>query len=87
MDSWQQLLAVIWNSNRKNLAEELGSHELILLSETSGKIISTDVMSRQIDYGNQVSNLRSGIASAKAGFTADQQKYYDLLNGGRNQRY
>ena len=66
---------------QKNLAEELGSHELILLSETSGKIISTDVMSRQIDYGNQVSNLRSGIASAKAGFTADQQKYYDLLNG------
>jgi hypothetical protein len=65
---------------QKNLAEELG-HELILLSETSGKIISTDVMSRQIDYGNQVSNLRSGIASAKAGFTADQQKYYDLLNG------
>ena len=38
-----------------------------------------DVMNRQIDYGNQVSNLRSGIASAKAGFTADQAKYYDLL--------
>lgn len=64
---------------QKNLAEKLGSHELILLSETSGKIISTDMMARQIDYGNQVSNLRSGIASAKAGFTADQQKYYDLL--------
>lgn len=64
---------------QKNLAEKLGSHELILLSETSGKIISTDMMAQQIDYGNQVSNLRSGIASAKAGFTADQQKYYDLL--------
>lgn len=64
---------------QKNLAEELGSHELILLSETSGKIISTDVMSRQIDYGNQVSNLRSGIAFAKAGFTTEQQQYYDLL--------
>ena len=64
---------------QKNLVKELGNHELILLSETSGKIISTDMMARQIDYGNQVSNLRSGIASAKAGFTADQQKYYDLL--------
>ena len=77
-----QLAAAVSNyleQLQKNLAEELGSHELILLSETSGKIISTDVMSRQIDYGNQVSNLRSGIASAKAGFTADQQKYYDLL--------
>lgn len=64
---------------QNNLVKELGNHELILLSETSGKIISTDVMSRQIDYGNQVSNLRSGIASSKAGFTADQAKYYDLL--------
>ena len=64
---------------QKNLVKELGNHELILLSETSGKIISTDMMARQIDYGNQVSNLRTGIASAKAGFTADQQKYYDLL--------
>lgn len=64
---------------QKNLAEKLGSHELILLSETSGKIISTDMMARQIDYGNQLINLKAGIASAKAGFTADQQKYYDLL--------
>lgn len=64
---------------QKNLAEKLGSHELILLSETSGKIISTDTMARQIDYGNQLINLKAGIASAKAGFTEDQQKYYDLL--------
>ena len=64
---------------QKNLAEKLGSHELILLSETSGKIISTDTMVRQIDYGNQRINLKAGIASAKAGFTEDQQKYYDLL--------
>lgn len=64
---------------QKNLAEKLGSHELILLSETSGKIISTDTMVRQIDYGNQLINLKAGIASTKAGFTEDQQKYYDLL--------
>lgn len=64
---------------QKNLAEKLGSHELILLSETSGKIISTDTMVRQIDYGNQLINLKAGIASAKAEFTEDQQKYYDLL--------
>lgn len=64
---------------QKNLAEKLGSHELILLSETSGKIISTDTKVRQIDYGNQLINLKAGIASAKAGFTEDQQKYYDLL--------
>lgn len=64
---------------QKNLAEELGNHELILLSATSGKIISTDAMKQQIDYGNQVSDIRSKIASAKVGFTADQQQYYDLL--------
>lgn len=64
---------------QQNLAKELGNHELVLLSETSGKTISTDVMDRQIDYGDQVSDLRARIASAKAGFTADQQQYYDLL--------
>lgn len=77
-DSWQlQLSSYI--EQQQNLAKELGNHELVLLSETSGKTISTDVMDRQIDYGDQVSDLRARIASAKAGFTADQQQYYDLL--------
>lgn len=64
---------------KATLATEVGNHELILLSESAGMTLGMDVMNRQIDYGNQVSNLRSGIASAKAGFTADQTKYYDLL--------
>lgn len=64
---------------KATLATEVGNHELILLSESAGMTLGMDVMNRQIDYGNQVSNLRSGIASAKAGFTADQAKYYDLL--------
>lgn len=66
---------------KATLATEVGNHELILLSESAGMTLGMDVMNRQIDYGNQVSNLRSGIASAKAGFTADQAKYYDLLTG------
>lgn len=64
---------------KATLATEVGNHELILLSESAGMTLGMDVMNRQIDYGNQVSNLRSGIASSKAGFTADQAKYYDLL--------
>lgn len=64
---------------KATLATEVGNHELILLSESAGMTLGMDVMNRQIDYGNQVSNLRSGIASAKAGFTADQARYYDLL--------
>ena len=68
---------------KATLATEVGQHELILLSESAGMTLGMDVMNRQIDYGNQVSNLRSGIASAKAGFTADQAKYYDLLTWGR----
>ena len=76
-----QLAAAVssYIEQQQNLAKELGNHELVLLSETSGKTISTDVMDRQIDYGNQVSDLRAGIVSAKAEFTADQQQYYDLL--------
>lgn len=61
------------------LAEKLGNHELTLLTETSGEIINTTVMSRQIDYGNQISDLRSRIASAKEGFSEEQEQYYELL--------
>lgn len=78
----EQLAAAVkdyMEQQQKKLAIELGNHTLTLLSETSGMVMNTNVMNRQIDYGNQISDLRSRIASAKAGFTAEQQQYYDLL--------
>ena len=61
------------------IAEKLGEHELILLSESAGTVTDIGLMNRQVDYGNAVSSLRSSIASAKAGFTDDQTEYYKLL--------
>lgn len=63
----------------ETIAEKLGEHELILLSESAGTVTDISLMNRQVDYGNAISNLRSSIASAKAGFTDDQTKYYELL--------
>ena len=63
----------------ESVAEKLGEHELILLSESAGTVTDIGLMNRQVDYGNAVSSLRSSIASAKAGFTDDQTEYYKLL--------
>ncbi|MCI6469843.1 MAG: hypothetical protein MSA29_08065 [Lachnospiraceae bacterium] len=64
---------------QKNLVTEVGNHTLVLLSETSGMIMDADVMNDQIDYGNQISDLRSKIVSEKSEFTVEQQQYYNLL--------
>lgn len=64
---------------QKKLTTEAGNHVLVLLSETSGFVMDPDVMKDQVSCGDQISDLRSRIASAKAGFTAEQQQYYDLL--------
>lgn len=64
---------------QKSLAEKFGNHELALLTEISGKIANINIMSRQIDYGNQISDIRSRIASAKEGFSSEQEQYYELL--------
>ena len=64
---------------RESLVLEVGEHELILLSESAGTVVDTGLMDRQVSYGNVVNSLRSTIASAKVGFSENQQKYYDLL--------
>ena len=66
-ESWKELSDAVKayvEQQKATLATEVGNHELILLSESAGMTLGMDVMNRQIDYGNQVSNLRSGIASA-----------------------
>lgn len=81
-DSCEQLANAVKDyveQQQKNLVTKVGDHTLVLLAETSGVSMDTDVMEDQISCGDQISDLRSGIASAKAGFTTEQQQYYDLL--------
>lgn len=64
---------------QEKISSKLGSHELILLSESAGTVVSTDVMKQQVDYRNTICNLEATIAAAKAGFSEDQKQYYALL--------
>ena len=64
---------------QEKISSKLGSHELILLSESAGTVVSTDVMKQQVDYRNTICNLEATIAVAKAGFSEDQKQYYALL--------
>ncbi len=64
---------------QKEISSKLGSHELTLLSESAGTIVSTDVMKQQVDYRNTICNLEATIVAAKAGFSEDQKQYYTLL--------
>lgn len=64
---------------QEKISSKLGSHELILLSESAGTVVSTDVMKQQVDYRNTICNLEATIAAAKAGFSEDQKQYYTLL--------
>ena len=61
------------------LSAEVGAHELVLLTESFGTIMDTDIMKDQADNGNDISSVRSTIASAKKGFTEEQKQYYELL--------
>lgn len=65
---------------QENLSQEIGNHELILLSETMGTVINTEVLNKQTSYRDEISSLKATIAATKAGFTEEQKQYYDLLN-------
>lgn len=64
---------------QENLSQEIGNHELILLSETMGTVMNTGVLNSQTAYRDEISSLKATIAATKAGFTEEQKQYYDLL--------
>ncbi|MGN0168947.1 MAG: hypothetical protein ACI4AB_12990 [Acetatifactor sp.] len=63
------------------LAQELGAHEVVLLSETAGTVMDTGLRDRQISYSNTKMTLLTNCAKAKEAFTENQQVYYELLRG------
>lgn len=64
---------------QKKLNNELGQHVLVLVSETTGSVMNKDLMDEQIKCRNEIASLQSTIATAKADFTEEQKKYYELL--------
>ncbi|MCH5342741.1 MAG: hypothetical protein J1E64_01790 [Acetatifactor sp.] len=64
------------------LSQELGAHEVVLLSESAGIIMDTGVRDRQLSYANDKITLLTNCAKAKDAFTENQQAYYELLKAG-----
>lgn len=67
------------SEKQKQLNNELGQHALVLISETSGSVMNRELMDEQIKCRNEIASLQSTIATAKADFTEEQKKYYELL--------
>lgn len=67
------------SEEQKQLNNELGQHALVLVSETTGSVMKKDLMDEQIKCRNEIASLQSTIATAKADFTEEQKKYYELL--------
>ena len=49
---------------QENLSQEIGNHELILLSETMGTVSNTEVLDKQTSYRDEISSLKESIAKA-----------------------
>ena len=63
----------------ENLVPRIGEHKLCLLSEASGRVMSTSVMNQQIEYRNALWALQSAIIAEKTAFTDEQKQYYNIL--------
>lgn len=64
---------------QKKLNSELGSHTIKLVSETTGIAMDRALMDEQVKCGNNIADLQTKIANAKADFTEEQAQYYELL--------
>ena len=61
------------------LSQELGAHEVVLLSESAGIIMDTEIRDRQLSCSNTQITLLTNRAKAKDAFKENQQTYYELL--------
>ena len=64
---------------QKKLNSELGSHTIKLVLETTGIVMDRTLMDEQAKCGNDIADLQTKIANAKADFTGEQVQYYELL--------
>ncbi|MCM1188863.1 MAG: hypothetical protein NC541_06165 [bacterium] len=64
---------------QKQLTQELGEHEIVLLSETSGVVTDMAVWDSQISYAERAVSFLFDCARARGVFSENQGAYYDLL--------
>lgn len=64
---------------QKNVLENVGNHEIMLLSRS---VVSTSIIELadlQQDYTNKVKSIRNAIVTVKSGFTKEQEAYYSSI--------
>ncbi len=64
---------------RKALVSQLGDHEVVLLSQSLGEVVSTDILNQQEDCDSDIVSLRNSAIKLKAAFTDEEWHYYDYL--------
>lgn len=64
---------------QKSVEQDFGAHEVVLVSESTGVVMDTGIMDKQIANNNALVTLQTNIAKAKDAFTPGQKAYYDLL--------
>lgn len=64
---------------QKTLEQRLGTHQLILLSDTGATVADANLRNLQRNSVNDLATLATAVVKAKTDLTAEQQQYYDLL--------
>lgn len=64
---------------QKTLEQRLGTHQLILLSDTGATVADANLRNLQRNSVNDLATLVTAVGKAKTDLTAEQQQYYDLL--------
>lgn len=61
------------------LKQELGEHEVVLLGQSFGLVMSTSYLDSQKNCMTELINLRTNIAKLKANFSDGEEQYYEYL--------
>lgn len=61
------------------LKQELGEHEVILLEQSFGLVMSTNYLDLQKNCMAELINLQTNIAKLKANFSDEEEQYYEYL--------
>lgn len=82
----QQILDTIVTyvmEQKELMVEELGEHEVVVLSQSVGTIVVGDYAVAQKNFTTEIMSLRSSVVKTKDAFSDDEWRYYNYLTTGK----
>lgn len=76
-------LIVYLKEQRELLTEDLGEHELIVLTQSVGRVVVADYAVAQKNCTTEIMSLRSSVVKTKDDFSDDEWRYYNYLTTGK----